>query len=282
MTSTFNDKKVVMVAVAVLLLSLQLSFAQNFAQPRVKHSIAVAPAKLEIGETLEYNTEWLGLPVGKAVLKVIGIEKVNGHDCYHIVAEAVPNDFLKRFINLQYKVDTFIDVRLLCSRRFEKLRRMNEATNHVVIELDQEAGKVKYASEGGAEAIVLSQDMRSLYEKVPVTYDIPYKTQDLVSAFYQFRLLTIKEKTDYAVNIYYSERNWKTSFKVGEPYRQDFRKLGTMPVFTVKISSELNDFIIGKRGFTVYFSNDARRVPIEFVFNTAVGPIRCLLRSQGD
>lgn len=275
-------KKAVIAAVLAVCIAPQWACGQNFAQPRVKQKIAAAQAKLELGETLEYNTEWLGLPVGKAVLKVVGIEKVDNHDCYHIVAEAVPNDFLKRFINLQYKVDTFIDMRLLCSRRFEKLRRMNEGTNHVVITFDQEAGKASYASEGGAEAVVLSEDMRTLYEKVPVTYDIPFKTQDLVSAFYHFRLLAIKENTDYAVNIYYSERNWKTHFKVGEPYKQDFRKMGTLNIFTVKISSELNDFIIGKRGFTVYFSNDSRRVPVEFIFNTAVGPIRCLLRPQDD
>ncbi len=275
-------KKIAAVAVLAVFIAPQWLCAQNFAQPRVRQKITAAQSKLEIGEKLEYDTEWLGLPVGKAVLKVIGIEKIDNHDCFHIVAEAVPNDFLKRFINLQYKVDTFIDMRLLCSRRFEKLRRMNEGTNHVVIGFDQEAGRASYVSEGGAEAVVLSQDMRALYEKVPVTYDIPYKTQDLVSAFYHFRLLGIKENTDYEVNIYYSERNWKTHFKVGEPYRQDFRKLGTLSIFTVKISSELNDFIIGKRGFTVYFSDDARRVPVEFIFNTAVGPIRCLLHPKDD
>lgn len=275
-------KRVLVLAIVGIMFSSSCLFAQNFAQPRQKIKLAPAQDKLEIGETLEYATEWLGLPVGRAVLKVVGIEKINNHDCYHITAEAVPNDFLRRFINLQYKVDTFIDVRLLCSRRFEKLRRMNEATNHVVIDFDQESGKAKYVSQGGAEAIVLSQDMRAMYEKIPVTYEIPYKTQDLVSAFYHFRLLSIKEDTDYAVNIYYSERNWKTNFKVGTPYARDFRKKGTMNVFTVNVSSELNDFIIGKRGFTVYFSDDSRRIPIEFIFNTAVGPIRCLIRSKNE
>jgi hypothetical protein len=275
-------KRTVVLMIAGVIFCAPCVFAQNFAQPKKKVILVPAQEKLEIGETLEYATEWLGLPVGKAVLTVVGIEKINNHDCYHITAEAMPNDFLRRFINLQYKVDTFIDVRLLCSRRFQKLRRMNDATNHVSIDFDQENGTAQYTSEGGAEAIVLSQDMRDMYDKIPVTNQIPYKTQDLVSAFYHFRLLSIKENTDYAINIYYSERNWKTNFKIGAPYAQDFRKKGTLNVFTVKVSSELNDFIIGKRGFTVYFSDEPRRIPVEFVFNTAVGHIRCLLRSQGD
>ncbi len=256
--------------------------AQNFAQHKQKTAIARPHDKLVVGERLIYATEWLGFPVGKAVLKVESITGINGRECYHISAEAVPNDFLRRFINLQYRVDSFMDTRLLCSRRFEKVRQMNNETNHVVMDFDQENGTVKYVSEGGAEAIVVSEQMRQLYEQVPPTYKIPFKTQDLVSAFYQFRVTGLKEKGEYPLSIYYHERNWKTIFKAGEPYNRDFRKLGTIQVFEVSVSSELNDFIIGRRGFKVVFSNDARRTPLEFVFNTAIGPIRCHLQQPEE
>lgn len=270
-------KKILFFLSAICLL-LTSSFAQNFKGRQETLEISPPSAGLKIGETLSYSVEWLGIPVGQAILKVEGREFIGQHECYHLSAQAIPNKFLRRIIDLEYQVHSWLDTQLLSSRRFEKIRRMNKKSSHVIIEFNPQENKAVCNESGDAPTKKISSLRESLVAIRPASEEITQKTQDLLSSFYYFRLLETKPEETMKVNIYYSRRNWEVSLKTGRPFRKDIFKKGTFEVFPVYPESELNDFILGKRGFSVLFSTDSRRIPLELNFPTGIGLIKARLQ----
>jgi len=254
-------------------------YAQNFKnQPQ---NIAISdPAKgLNIGETLGYSVEWLGIPVGKIVLKVEGITTINNYECYHITGTVMPNSFFRRLYDLEYTVHTYIDKKAYYTHRFEKVRRFNKQYNHIVIDFDQEKHRAKYFSEGVASHLNISPNRGIIQAKNPITFVIPYGTQDLLSSFYYFRFQKIEEDKNYPVNIYYDQRNWQMDMKVGEPFLREIHKKGCFPVVKISPDSVLNNYVLGKRRLIVYLTTDSRRIPIEFKLETALGPISARIQN---
>jgi len=272
------SKKITLFIILFLSLGSPVS-AQNFkAQPQ-NISISKPEKGLKIGERLEYSVEWLGIPVGEIVLKVDGLATVNNAECYHIIAKAIPNTFFQRFYDLEYTVQTYIDKQFYYTRRFEKTRRLNKQYNRIVIDFDQEKHKASFFSEGSTPFFKISPERDKIEDNTPVTTEIPYGTQDLLSSFYYFRLLDIQQDKSYPVNIYYNRRNWQLEMKVDKPFYRDIRKKGSFSVVKVFPDSLLNNYILGKRRFVVYLTTDSRRIPLEFKLETALGSISARLKN---
>lgn len=254
-------------------------YAQNFAgAPKKEIAIEEPSLELKTGEILEYSMEWLGLNVGEVVLKVAGIEKIDGHPCYHINALARPNNFLRRIVDLEYEVDSYLDTELFVSRRFIKKRRLNGQASFNQIDFYPEKNKVDYKTKGGAVSYKVSPKRAQAAQDNPDTDEIPDGTQDLLSSLYYLRRVELQAGREYEVNIYYHHKNWVSTFSVEKPFVKEIRKKGSFEVFRVFPSSGLNDFIMGENKFSIYFTADPRRIPVEFSFKTAVGSISARLQ----
>jgi hypothetical protein len=268
------------VILSKLILSIALIFsfcnpaiAQNFHPKPQKITILQPAGELTIGETLNYSVEWLGIPVGVITLKVEGLETIKGHECYHISAKVAPNKFFRRMYDLEYTVHSYIDKQIYCTRRFEKVRRMDNDYNHIVIDFDQELHKAHFVSEGVTRQFNISPQRNKIEEKIPATSDIKPQTQDLLSSFFYFRFIPIKENSNYPVNIYYNQRNWQLNMQVGQPFVREIRKRGSFSVVQISPDSLLNNYILGKRKLVAYLTTDSLRIPIEFKLETGLGPI---------
>ncbi len=269
----------VMVLIILVLCVGDPVYAQNFRGKSQNITISEPQKELTNGETLEYSVEWLGIPVGKIVLKVEGISVVNNYECYHITAKALPNRFFQHLYDLEYTVHTYIDKKLYFTRRFEKIRRLNKKYNHIVIDFDQEKHKATFFSEGVANLFNISPERVKIEASTAITTEIPYGTQDLLSSFYYFRFLKISQEKNYPLNIYYNQRNWPVDMEVDKPFLREIRKKGTFPVVRISPDSLLNNYILGKRRLIVYLSTDSRRIPIEFKLETALGPISARIKN---
>jgi hypothetical protein len=266
---------------AILSLSLNpLLYAQDFTNKKQAMFISAPEKALDTKEVLRYSVEWLGIPAGKVILKVEGLENIKGYACYHITAEAQPNRFLRRIYDIEYKVHTYIDAQSFLTRRFEKTRRINNNVDYTVIDFNQEKNEATFLLKGSNVTFSISSAYKKIEANNPITNKIPPATQDLLSSFYYFRLLDIKENQDYPVNIYYNCRNWAMHMRVGKPFLREIRKKGNFPVVGVFPDTELNDYILGRRKFTVYLTIDSRRIPIEFKIQTAIGPIRAIIEDS--
>lgn len=264
--------------IILILLSLGLStlvYAQNFRDKKEKITIAPPANALKTGEQLCYSVEWLGIPVGKIILSVQGIKKIDGNECYHIMAMAMPNKFLSKLYEIKYIVHTYIDTKTFYTRRFEKTRRLKGKFSYVLIDFDREKKEVRYKQLGSAPLLDISAVRDQIAASLPVTLKILDDTQDLFSSFYYLRFLGLKENQKHNhLNIYYAQRNWSVNARIEEPFLKDMRKLGSFAVFGVSLDSNLGEFIIGKRKMLVYFTADSRRIPLEFKLATSLGLIR--------
>lgn len=259
-----------------------ISHAQDFAVKPKRISIEHAAKELPLKEELRYSVEWLGFSVGSIILKVEGIEDVKGYRCYHISAQAFPNSFFKHIYDIEYKVDTFIDAEFLFSRRFIKARRINNEVNYVLIDFYQEKNEAVFLSKGSNVNFKVSPNRDKIEKEKPPTNKIPYGTQDLLSALYYFRFQDIKEGANYAVDIYYNQRNWKMNFNVKNPFKKEIRKIGVFDVVEISPNAELNNYILGKRKFSVYFTTDSHRIPVMFILNTALGQMRGVIQNPPE
>lgn len=271
-------RRIALCFTAILLLQIS-AYAQDFKARNPEIAVQPAIKALPIKEELRYSVEWLGFPVGKIVIKVAGVENVSGYPCYRINAQAFPNSFMKHIYDIAYTVDTFIDKKMLFSRRFSKIRRINDSINEVIIDFDQEKGEASFFAQGSNIRFKLSPSRDELDKENLPTTSIPYGTQDLLSALYYFRFQEIKEGAKYSVNIYYNQRNWNMVFVLKKPFKKEIRKLGIFDVVEVSPDAALNDYILGKRKFSVFFTTDYRRIPVMFVLNTALGPMRGIIEN---
>lgn len=251
--------------------------AQDFkGKPLATISIADPLSALRAGETLNYSMEWLGIPVGKIILKTAGITTIKGHKCYLVIARSFPNRFFRRLYDLEYKVYSFIDTQSLASRRFVKVRRYNKKINYTVIDFDQEHNKARFRTWGSTQYVKISKK-RTDKLVAPPTPTISKGTQDLLSALYYFRLLKISANRAYPVPIYYEQSSWPLFMRTGVPFSRDIRDKGSFPVMEVAITSDLNEYILGKHKFLVFLTVDQRRTPIEFRVGTSMGYIRGII-----
>ena len=272
-------RKTVFAAALIFFMAAIPGSAQDFkAKPPPELSIINPPAPLKAGETLEYSVEWLGIPVGRIILKSAGIVKVKGYTCYYVVARSFPNRFLRRLYDLEYKVYSFIDVRTLSSRRFVKIRRLNKKVNYVAIDFDIENNKASYRTWGTAHFVRLSKKRTEKQEPLP-TPSISRGTQDLLSAFFYFRLIPMTQNHSYLISIYYNQANWPLTITTGVPFLREFRKKGIFPAIGISIASDLNEYVLGKHEFSLYLTIDPRRIPIEFKVGTSLGPIHGIIRN---
>ena len=256
-----------------------LAISQDFKGTSGKAPIIEAPARsFTVGENLNYSVQWLGIPVGNIVLSIEGMKKIRGSLCYNISATVYPNSFFQHFYDLKYKVNTYVDSRSFHPLRFEKTRCLNGKENKVVIEFDRKDNQACFVSEGDAGVVALSLSRDELEKENPRTNKISEDTQDLLSAFYYFRTLYIAADKDYPLHIYYDQRNWPLQMKTGKPFYREARKKRAIPMIKVNPVSQLNDYILGRRDFVVYFSTEASRIPIEFSLSTAVGPVRGIIQ----
>lgn len=253
-------------------------YAENFMNKKEKIVISAPEKTLKIGEKLQYSIEWLGIPVGKIILEVEGMEKIEGIECYHVSGRAIPNNYLSKIYDMEYRVHTYIDKDNFCTIRFQKIRRVRDKFNYVCIDFDRENKKARYKTTGSQDQFEISSLRDEVGAKTATTLNILDDTQDLFSSVYYLRLLEIKEGQTYPVNIYYDQRNWLVHMKTGKLFFRDIRHKGTFAVFEASLDSDIGKFILGKSKMVVYFTVDSRRIPVEFKFGTSVGRVRGVIQ----
>jgi len=276
-------KKISFVLVLSLIFNFSgLLYAQNFKGKIQKLTISPSQHKLTLGEKLEYSIEWMGFPAGKIILSVEDKEIIDGRECYHVCARAKPNSFFRTFYDVEYRVDSYIDTKDFSSCRFEKLRRKNKIFNYYVIQFDRNNNLATYSfcsPKGPMENINFSSVGKALLANNRRTAKTTPLSQDALSTLFYFRLIDIKENTVYPLNIFFDEKDWPVNIKVGKLFLKEIRKKGAFTVFKSSAKAGLLNFIGGAGKRVVYFTADAKRIPIQFSTNTRFGPVKGIIQN---
>lgn len=242
----------------------EVSHAQNFKGRTQESVITPAQEKLRVGEKLVYSVEWMGIPVMKASLSVKGIIKIGGRECYHLEAEAQPNNFFRLFYDVRHKVISYVDTKNFLPVRFEKERCEKNKCSDLIIEFNQDKNEAKVVTDHAA------------------IVKIAPNTQDLLSCLYYFRRLEIKEGQTYSANILYGEKNWPVSITVKKPYLIDIRKKGTFSVIEIAPNADFIEHLLNKPKAQAYFSAGSDRTPLLFTFSTKFGVLRGALQESPE
>jgi len=210
------------------------------------------------GEKIAFTMRYMGLPAGKAISRVEGIEKYNKRDVYSLSGMARTSDFISLFCEVEGWVRSYMDTEKIHSLYFEE---ESQASGH----------------RRNKKTLIFNQKELFLEveeEKVRILPD----TQDPLSAFYFLRLLSNEELKDgHEINIKSRKRDriLSAKFEGKEILKTPFGDIETIKIYIhlkpVKATSrhEVSGFI--------WFTDNKKRIPLLVKLKTKAGPASLLL-----
>jgi hypothetical protein len=222
------------------------------------------PVPFHVGETLSYDVGWSGyLTAGTATITVQQKRPSYASTAYYVVAEGRPTPLLSKLYAFYYKVDTLLDVYALLPQRGSVYEEEGKRHRTKATIFDQDAKKAQYEVTTGT---VVKKEMV-----------IPASTQDALSALYVLRSLPLKAGDRFNMPVSDSGVVYKVQMTAGsvEPVQTP---MGT--IRAIKVTPAILDSKDGapSRGMAIWFSDDARRLPVRLETQLAVGKFTLTLR----
>jgi hypothetical protein len=215
-----------------------------------------------IGEKLTYQMFWGPFIVGRAVLEVAGIEAVDGHDCYHIVAQVRTSGIAEMLFPVRTKAESWLDVAGLFSRRYRQDHSENKRHR-----LDETLFDYKHNR-------LLNTNLLT-GKAYQIGLNAP--AQDVISALYFARTqpLALDAETSFLVNA--SKTNYTVSFCPDTRKKIWARATGDTPALRVEPKPTLPIVAANKGRMWVWVSDDFRRLPLLVVSDTKIGSAKLVL-----
>lgn len=215
-----------------------------------------------VGEKLTYQIFWGPFVVGRATLDVNGIQPVDGHDCYHLIAKAKTSGLAELLFPVDSTTESWFDAKGLFTRRYAE---------------DRSEGKKQYNSEThydyDQKVAITTNNHNGKVTSMPLTGPV----QDVVSSIYYMRtrqlLLDAEQRftvhanhTNYVVNILADQRKTLWVRPVG-----DIEALRMEPHPTLKIVAA------NKGRLWFWVSDDDRRLPLLVATEMKIGNAKLVL-----
>jgi hypothetical protein len=222
---------------------------------------------LRVGEKFIYEVSWFGIHSGYITLTVKEIVNINATPTYHIVATAQPNSFFRFFYDVEYKVDTYLDVNRLRPLSFHKQRRLNQKVTIEKIEFDyaKNIAHWTYSDPKIKKDLVITKNL-----------------QDLLSSLYYFRIQEISLGKKHYLDIFYNGNIWPVTLlaekylKINLPGRIKINAIVTKPI------SSLSTYITGFPKFEAFLTCDKERTPVLFKMPTRIGSLYGVLVNYSE
>jgi hypothetical protein len=241
----------------VILVSV-LAFA-GVAQANGGNSVPFA-----IGEKLTYQIFWGPFVVGRASLEVAGIETVDGHDCYHLVARAKTSGLIDALFPVDSTAESWLDCEGLFARRYREDR--SEGKHHRSSESHYD-----YAGKQTVVTNRINGKQRCALLNQPV--------QDVVSSLYVVRTKKLMLDSDDVFTISADTTNYNVTV------HPDARKLiwvkpfGDVEALRIEPTPTLSVISANKGRMWFWISDDARHLPLLVNSEIKFGSARLVLYS---
>lgn len=215
-----------------------------------------------LGERLEFQGRWIGIPVGFGSLEVKEIVTINGRKAYHIKAEGHTNKVLSKFYPIHDIVHSYLDVETLMPLVFEKDQKEGSYRAKERVTFDHERSVAVYESllNGSRKEITL-----------------PNHFHDLVSAIYWFRSLELIPGSIITASLYSDEKIYETDIHIGNVSDLEILKRGTYSCIKVEPKASFKGLLIKRGRIWAYMSTDQRRLPLLIKMTTPWGPMTAVL-----
>ena len=231
------------------------------AAPQPEMKVPFAP-----GETLSYNVGWSTyFTAGTATMRVQERRSLGANRAaYVLVAEGKPGSILSRLYDLYYKAETQLDTRTLLPITASVFSKEGSRTRVKTTHFKGAARTADY------EVRTTTVNKRQLAVQ-------PF-TQDALSAIYVLRTLPFKAPDMIRMPVTTGGDVYRATLNYGAPETVK-TDAGTFQAWKVSINAIDQDGRPAARSMTVWFSNDARRLPVKMEAGLPVGAFTLTLSS---
>lgn len=241
---------------------------------RVRAQSAGAPGRdaavpFKVGERLTYDVTWSTfLVAGTAYATVAARVDGGGAPAYHLIADGRPIPLLQRLYNVYYKMESMLDTVTLLPQR-------------TLLYSEERAGKRLANTRFDRPKQKAIFELDDAGTPLKNEFDVPPQVQDGLAAIYVLRAMNFKagDRVSLPVaddgNLYTVQADPAALEQVRVP-------LGTMEAWRVNVS------VVDAAGkpavsdAVVWYSTDARRLPIKLQGKLPVGHFVLVLREVGQ
>jgi len=200
-----------------------------------------------VGEKLTYQIFWGPFVVGRATLEVAGIEPVDGHNCYRLVAKAKTSGLIDLLFPVDSTAESWLDCDGLFSRRYREDR--TEGKHHRNTESHYD-----YASK---ETVVTNRINGKQHH---VLLDQP--VQDVVSSLYVVRTKKLMLDSDQVFAISADTTTYNVTIHPDKRNLVWVKPFGDVQALRVEPNPTLSVVSANKGRMWFWISDDARHLPL--------------------
>jgi hypothetical protein len=224
-----------------------------------------AAVPFKIGERLTYDVTWSTfLVAGTAYATVAAKLDGQGAPVYHLVADGRPIPLLRRLYNVYYKMESMLDTATLLPQRMSLYSEESAGKRLANTRFDRPKQKAFFELDDAGTPLKSE-------------FDVPPQVQDGLSAVYVLRAMNFKAGDRISLPVT-DDGNIYTVHADPAAVEQVRVPLGTMEAWRVNVS------VVDAAGqpavsdAAVWYSTDARRLPIKLQGKLPVGHFVLVLR----
>jgi len=221
--------------------------------------------KFRVGETLDYDVNWMGLNVGSGRLEVREIMTYQDRQVYHLVVTARSNKFLSTFYPVEDEIHSYVDAETLIPYRFEKRQREGRYRAHEEMVYDQTNHKATY---------------HSLLNNTTKEMEVPSGVQDSLSTLFHFRTLPLEVGKSVFIDVNADEKNWRLEVKVLKVGLLKLFGRKEVPALLVEPLAQFHGVFIRKGRMWIWLSLDEKRTPLYMKARVPFGIIEVVLKKE--
>jgi len=228
----------------------------------------IGPAvPFHVGEKLTYQIFWGPFVVGRATLEVAGIEKVDGNDCYHLIAKAKTTGLAEWLFPVDSTAESWLDCRSLFTRQYRQNRS---------------EGKHKVSDETHYDYERQDAITTNLVKDRQKHFPLEHPVQDVVSSLYFVRAqkLMLDAQKTFTVNA--ANTNYVVTIRPDERKEIWVHPLGDVSALRIEPTPTLRIVSSNKGRMWIWVSDDARRLPLLLNSELKFGNARLVLFSIAE
>ena len=216
-------------------------------------------------ERLEYEIYWGLMNVGSAYLQIDKIVAVDGRPAYHIISGAKSAAFISSFYTVSDVNESWLDTAGLYSRGYYKnIREGGHRVNEWVI-FDTSSGTFS------------GERMNKKREVSAVSGALPGPVQDVLSALYLVRTMSLEPGTEKAITVN-TKKNWEMNVKVRKREKES-TAYGKFKCVLVEPQLGDDGLFVAKEGkkMLVWITEDELRLPLILKAEIFIGSVTAKL-----
>lgn len=215
-----------------------------------------ATRPFQIGERLTYDISFLNISAGTAVMEIQAGERAEERVVGKFVTTAQSSPTVTRFFPVDNRVESLTDLTAFLPEHMIFHRREGKKKEDIEYTFHQQDHTVTAVRGGTTE-----------------TVSIPAGTQDLISCLYYVRSqLLFKPGASMALNVYHDKKVRQIEVQV-EKVEMTEGPWGKLETAQVLVIMPFQGIFLNQGNIRVWFTTDARRIPVRMKAKVIVGSI---------